>query len=155
MRDKSHSTVSTYHNIWRERRAEADSNRSPSAYQPNALPLGHTGSQLKLLLVSWTCSPWLLSHRTASPPPLPSQHADRHSRTSSQESVIARCCHHRMLLVQRWNIWLTVILREGGRSLLLTSVSLITGINFHMHPCICFIALWRPSITRAGVQGAL
>ena len=28
----------------RERRAEADSNRGPSAYQPNALPLGQTGS---------------------------------------------------------------------------------------------------------------
>ena len=28
----------------RERRAEADSNRCPSAYQPNALPLGQTGS---------------------------------------------------------------------------------------------------------------
>ena len=30
--------------IWRERRAEAVSNRGPSAYQPNALPLGQTGS---------------------------------------------------------------------------------------------------------------
>ena len=27
-----------------QRRAEADSNRGPSAYQPNALPLGQTGS---------------------------------------------------------------------------------------------------------------
>ena len=27
-------------------RAEADSNRGPSAYQPNALPLGQTGSQI-------------------------------------------------------------------------------------------------------------
>ena len=26
------------------RRAEADSNRGPSAYQPNALPIGQTGS---------------------------------------------------------------------------------------------------------------
>ena len=32
------------------RRAEADSNRSPSAYQPNALPLGQTGSQSELAL---------------------------------------------------------------------------------------------------------
>ena len=39
---QSHKTVSTDHN--RERRAEADSNRSSSAYQPNALPLGQTGS---------------------------------------------------------------------------------------------------------------
>ena len=28
----------------RERRAEAESNRGPSAYQPNALPLGQAGS---------------------------------------------------------------------------------------------------------------
>ena len=34
----------TDHNFWRERRAEADSNQGPSAYQPNALPLGQTGS---------------------------------------------------------------------------------------------------------------
>ena len=43
---QSHKTVSTDHNFWRERRAEADSNRGPSAYQPNALPLGQTGSQV-------------------------------------------------------------------------------------------------------------
>ena len=42
---QSDRTVSTYHNFWRERRAEADSNRGPSAYQPNALPLGQTGSR--------------------------------------------------------------------------------------------------------------
>ena len=35
---QSHKTVSTVHNFWRERRAEADSNQGPSAYQPNALP---------------------------------------------------------------------------------------------------------------------
>ena len=39
-----HKTVSKDHNFWRERRAEAVSNRGPSAYQPNALPLGQTGS---------------------------------------------------------------------------------------------------------------
>ena len=38
---QSHKTVSTDHNFWRERRAEAVSNRGPSAYQTNALPLGH------------------------------------------------------------------------------------------------------------------
>ena len=43
---QSHETVSTDHNFRRERRAEADSNRGPSAYQPNALPLGQTGSQV-------------------------------------------------------------------------------------------------------------
>ena len=36
--------MSTDHNFWRERGAEADSNRGPSAYKPNALPLGQTGS---------------------------------------------------------------------------------------------------------------
>ena len=47
---QSHKTVSTDHNFWRERRAEADSNRSPSAYQPRALPLGQTGSHLSMLM---------------------------------------------------------------------------------------------------------
>ena len=42
---QSHKTVSTDHNFWRETWAEADSNRGPSAYQPNALPLGQTGSR--------------------------------------------------------------------------------------------------------------
>ena len=43
---QSHKTVSANHNLseLRERRAEAVSNRGPSAYQPNALPLGQTGS---------------------------------------------------------------------------------------------------------------
>ena len=41
---KSHKTMSTDHNFWRERRAEADSNRGPSAYQPNVLLLGQTDS---------------------------------------------------------------------------------------------------------------
>ena len=40
--DESHFNVS----LLRERRAEADSNRGPSAYQPNALPLGQTGSHV-------------------------------------------------------------------------------------------------------------
>ena len=40
---KSHKTVSTKHNFWREGRAEAESNRDPSAYHPKALPLGQTG----------------------------------------------------------------------------------------------------------------
>ena len=42
---QSHKAVSTDHNFWREKKAEKDSNRSPSAYQPNALlPLGQTGT---------------------------------------------------------------------------------------------------------------
>ena len=59
---QSHKTVSTDHNFWRERRAEADSNRGPSAYQPNALPLGQTGSLEDVPLVEFiylvfTCMP--------------------------------------------------------------------------------------------------
>ena len=45
VRDKVTKTVSTDHNFSRERRGEADSNLGPSAYQPNALPLGQPGSQ--------------------------------------------------------------------------------------------------------------
>ena len=40
--------VSADHNFWRERRAETDSNWGPSAYQPNALPPGQTGSHWTL-----------------------------------------------------------------------------------------------------------
>ena len=47
VRDKV-TRLSTDCNFSRERRAEVDSNRCPSAYQPNALPLGHTGSRLAL-----------------------------------------------------------------------------------------------------------
>ena len=36
--------MSTNNNFWREGRAEAVSNRGPSAYQPTASPLGQTGS---------------------------------------------------------------------------------------------------------------
>ena len=46
--DESHFNVTksrdSVHNFLRERRAETDWNRGPSAYQPNALPLGQTGS---------------------------------------------------------------------------------------------------------------
>ena len=42
---QSHKTVSTDHSLGRERRAEAVSNRGPSAYHPNALPLSQTGSR--------------------------------------------------------------------------------------------------------------
>ena len=41
---QSHKTVSTDHNFGRERIVETDSNRGPSAYQPNALPRGQIGS---------------------------------------------------------------------------------------------------------------
>ena len=43
---QSHKTVSTNYNLFEEkRRAEVVSNRGPAAYQPNALPLGQTGSR--------------------------------------------------------------------------------------------------------------
>ena len=41
---KSQDSVHKPQPFWRERRAEPVSNRGPSAYQPNALPLGLTGS---------------------------------------------------------------------------------------------------------------
>ena len=50
---QSQKAVSTEHNFWREWRAEVDSNRGPSAYQPNALPLGRTGSLAHFLQNSW------------------------------------------------------------------------------------------------------
>ena len=50
---QSHKTVSTDHNFWRERRAEADSNRGLSAYQPNALVLSHPGSLVDVPLVEF------------------------------------------------------------------------------------------------------
>ena len=42
----SHKTLSTNHNLFDEklRTADAESNRGPSASQPNVLPLGQTGS---------------------------------------------------------------------------------------------------------------
>ena len=43
---QSHKTVSTDHNLRRVRRAKADLNQGPSAYQPNTFPLGHMGSQV-------------------------------------------------------------------------------------------------------------
>ena len=47
---KHHLIVGNVHKpqpFWRERRAEAVLNRGPSAYQPNALPLGQTGSRMR------------------------------------------------------------------------------------------------------------
>ena len=42
---QSHKTVSTNHNLSEEKgEPKPASNRGPSAYQPNALPLGQTGS---------------------------------------------------------------------------------------------------------------
>ena len=54
---ESENTVFTDHNFWRERRAKADVNQGPSAYQPNALPLGQTSSGVKRPSVSFV---WML-----------------------------------------------------------------------------------------------
>ena len=44
---QSHGTVSANHNLFEEKgEPKRVSNRGPSAYQPNALPLGQTGSQV-------------------------------------------------------------------------------------------------------------
>ena len=52
--------MSTNHNFWRERRAEAVSNRGPSAYQPTALPLGQTGSRdSKWVTVAFYSAFWI------------------------------------------------------------------------------------------------
>ena len=37
--------MSTIHSFWREQRAKAERNQGPSAYQPNGLPPGQTGSR--------------------------------------------------------------------------------------------------------------
>ncbi len=53
---QSHRTVSTNHNLFEEKgEPKRVSNRGPSAYQPNALPLGQTGSHFgaTLLLQSY------------------------------------------------------------------------------------------------------
>ena len=50
--------------FWWERRAEAVSNRGPSAYQPNALPLGQTGS-----LAFCPQKPWFIRDRNPRRPP--------------------------------------------------------------------------------------
>ena len=44
VKDTKSQPLDSDHNFWWEGRAEADSNRRPSAYQPNALPIGQTGS---------------------------------------------------------------------------------------------------------------
>ena len=45
MDSKSQDSVHKPQPFWRERKPEAVSNRGPSAYQPNALPIGQTGSR--------------------------------------------------------------------------------------------------------------
>ena len=57
---QSHKTVYLHidHNLWSERRAEADSNRGLSAYQPHALPLGYTGSRSVYSALVCICMPY-------------------------------------------------------------------------------------------------
>ena len=42
---QSHKTVSTNHNLFDEKGEPKRYGRGPSAYQPNVLPLGQTGSE--------------------------------------------------------------------------------------------------------------
>ena len=96
-------TVSTDHNFWRERRAEADLNRGPSAYQLNALPLGQTSSltELRAAVALWSIqddtefqfnTDWCGDNKTTqckntclpSPPPPPPPHTP----TSREEIIV-------------------------------------------------------------------
>ena len=82
---QSHKTVSTDHNFWRERRAEADSNRGPSAYQPNALPpLGQTGS----------------------PPPTPLETIIIHRRQNTQRQTLFWKRWFSVFLFRRGPVWM-------------------------------------------------
>ena len=67
---QSYKTVST-DNFWRERRAEADSIRGPSAYQRNALPQDQTGSQSDGISTSVYTDPIFKSPPPPPPPPIP------------------------------------------------------------------------------------
>ena len=74
---QSHKTVST---LTTTRRAEADLNRGPSAYQPNALPLGQTGS----LTSHCVLPPVLLPKKTSTKP------------DSALRLVVRFCCGEKM-----------------------------------------------------------
>ena len=83
VRDKV-TRVSTDHNFWRERRAEADLSRGPSAYQPNALPLGQTGSRQTHPVIPIYNPPHRLCHGSMKIMPAPqktgNQNTCRYSR---------------------------------------------------------------------------
>ena len=59
---QSHKTASTDHNLFEEKgEPKRVSNRGPSAYQPNALPLGQTGSRGRMWLREFFIALLLLS----------------------------------------------------------------------------------------------
>ena len=73
---QSHKTVSTDHTFWR--RAEADSNRGPSAYLPNAIPLGQTASRISAIIpglqrLKLSCRGWTWSFPRVMESSLPSR----------------------------------------------------------------------------------
>ena len=70
---QSRKTLSTDHNFRRERRAEADSNRGPSAYQPDALPLGQSGSPEQAASLA-VAAVQARQQMTKSPAPVPESH---------------------------------------------------------------------------------
>ena len=49
---QSHRTVSTNHNL-SEEKGEPKRYRGPSSYQPNALLLGQTDSQGRIIVIQW------------------------------------------------------------------------------------------------------
>ena len=97
VRDK-HKTVSTNHNFKRERRAEADSNRGPSAYQPNALPLGQTGSHETVrewsrhLIVPYSHNGLTSAFTVALAEPRATGNHSRLWSTAAFEQTMVHCC---------------------------------------------------------------
>ena len=51
----SHKTVSTNHNLFEEKVELVQSNWGPSTYQPNAIPLGQTISEIYIYIKLWIC----------------------------------------------------------------------------------------------------
>ena len=96
--------MSTEHNFWRERRAEADSNRGPSAYQPNAKPLGHIVSP------PWTLrsSDFIHNDVPSEPPPtlycLPTPLLNAWSRVTSVVRVGVTVYPHKTTVRCPWGV---------------------------------------------------
>ena len=91
--------MSTDHNFWRERRAEADSNRGPSAYQLNALPLGQTSSltELQAAVALWSTQDntefqfnidWRGDNKTTMQQHMPPSPPPPYTSTSREEIIV-------------------------------------------------------------------
>ena len=88
---RSHKTVSTDHNFWRERSTEGDSNRGPSAVQPNTLPLGQTGSLWEGPHIEWA-----RVHRQSHTPSTAFRHLP------PRKDVVNRCLEFEVMCVLGW-----------------------------------------------------